>query len=63
MALAYCWAFRKTGDRSASAITALNIVMLCAVPFFGGHYLVDMIAGAAAMLLSLAMLKTAPQMC
>ena len=29
--------------------------MLCAVPFFGGHYLVDMVAGAAAMLLALAL--------
>ena len=59
MALAYCWAFRKTGIISA-AITTLNIIMLCAVPFFGGHYLVDMVAGAAAMLLALAIIKTAP---
>jgi hypothetical protein len=43
-------------------MAALNIIMLCAVPFFGGHYLVDLIAGAAAMLLSLAVVKTAPQM-
>ena len=61
MALAYCWAFRKTGIISA-AITTLNIIMLCAVPFFGGHYLVDMVAGAAAMLLALAIIKTAPLM-
>lgn len=59
MALAYCWAFRKTGIISA-AIMTLNIIMLCAVPFFGGHYLVDMVAGAAAMLLALAILKTVP---
>ncbi len=59
MALAYCWAFRKTGIISA-AITALNIIMLCAVPFFGGHYLVDMVAGAAAMLICLATIKSAP---
>ena len=58
MALAYCWAFRKTGIISA-AIMTLNIIMLCAVPFFGGHYLVDMVAGAAAMLLALAILKRA----
>jgi membrane-associated phospholipid phosphatase len=32
------------------------------VPFFGGHYLVDMIAGAAAMLIALAVLKTAQQL-
>jgi membrane-associated phospholipid phosphatase len=61
MALAYCWAFRKTGI-VGGAIIALNIVMLCAVPFFGGHYLVDMIAGAAAMLIALAVLKTAQQL-
>lgn len=59
MALAYCWAFRKTGIIGAGII-ALNIVMLCAVPYFGGHYLVDMIAGAAAMLIALAIVKTAP---
>ena len=56
MALAYCWAFRKTGV-IGMGVTALNLVMLCAVPFFGGHYLVDMFAGAAAMLLSLALVK------
>jgi len=27
--------------------------MLISIPFFGGHYLVDMIAGAGVMLLSL----------
>jgi hypothetical protein len=59
MALAYCWAFRRTGIIGASVI-ALNIIMLCAVPFFGGHYLVDMAAGAATMLISLAMMKAAP---
>jgi hypothetical protein len=59
MALAYAWAFRRTGVIGMSVMT-LNLVMLCAVPFFGGHYLVDMIAGAAAMLLALALVKTAP---
>jgi hypothetical protein len=61
MALAYAWAFRKTGVIGA-AVAALNLVMLCAVPFFGGHYLVDMVAGAAVMLASLALVKTAPQL-
>jgi hypothetical protein len=59
MALTYVWAFRKCGP-IAWGIGALNAVMLCSVPFFGGHYLVDMIAGAAAMLLALALVKTAP---
>ncbi|HKU55258.1 MAG TPA: phosphatase PAP2 family protein [Rhizomicrobium sp.] len=53
MALAYIWGFRRTGP-IGWAITALNLVMLCAIPYFGGHYLVDMIAGAGVMLLSLA---------
>jgi len=61
MALAYAWAFRKCGAIGIGACV-LNIIMLCAVPFFGGHYLVDMIAGAATMLLSLAMVKTVPLM-
>lgn len=61
MALAYAWAFRKCGAIGIS-MAALNIIMLCAVPFFGGHYLVDMIAGAATMLLSLAVVKTVPLM-
>ncbi|HMH65460.1 MAG TPA: phosphatase PAP2 family protein [Rhizomicrobium sp.] len=59
MALAYAWAFRKTGIIGA-AVVGLNLVMLCAVPFFGGHYLVDMVAGAATMLVSLALVRTAP---
>jgi hypothetical protein len=59
MALAYAWAFRKCGIIGVG-MAALNIIMLCAVPFFGGHYLVDMIAGAATMLLSLAVVKTGP---
>ncbi len=59
MALAYGWAFRKCGAIGI-AMAVLNIIMLCAVPFFGGHYLVDMIAGAATMLLSLALVKSMP---
>jgi hypothetical protein len=34
--------------------------MLAAIPYFGGHYLVDMIAGAAVMLVSLACVKVWP---
>lgn len=59
MALAYVWAFRGTGP-IGWGITALNAVMLAAIPFIGGHYVMDMIAGAATMLLSLAIVKTAP---
>jgi membrane-associated phospholipid phosphatase len=53
MALAYVWGFRRTGP-IGWAIMALNLVMLISIPYFGGHYLADMIAGAVVMLLSLA---------
>jgi membrane-associated phospholipid phosphatase len=59
MSLAYVWGFRGTGP-IGWAIAGLNLLMLCAIPWYGGHYLVDMIAGAATMLLSLALVKTAP---
>jgi len=58
MALTYIWGFRNTGPIGWGA-TLLNIVMLCAIPWIGGHYLVDMIAGAAVMLVSLAIVKGA----
>lgn len=45
MALVYCYGFRRTGP-IGYAIVAINILMLLAIPFFGGHYLVDMIGGA-----------------
>jgi membrane-associated phospholipid phosphatase len=56
MALAYAWGFRRTGA-IGWAIAALNLLMLAAIPWFGGHYLTDMIAGAAVMLLSLGIVK------
>jgi membrane-associated phospholipid phosphatase len=56
MALAYVWGFRRTGP-IGWAITALNLVMLISIPYFGGHYLVDMIAGAGVMLVSLALVR------
>lgn len=56
MALAYVWGFRNTGP-IGWAIALLNLVMLCAVPWIGGHYLVDMIAGAGVMLASLAIVR------
>jgi hypothetical protein len=59
MALAYVWAFRGTGP-IGWGIAALNAVMLCAIPFIGGHYVMDMIAGAASMLLSVGIVKGAP---
>jgi hypothetical protein len=46
MALVYAYAFRQSGVIGHLAL-ALNLTMLVGIPFIGGHYLVDMIAGAA----------------
>lgn len=59
MALMFIWAFRGTGP-VGWIMTGVNLTMLCSVPFFGNHYLTDMIAGAAVMALSLAAVKSAP---
>lgn len=45
MALVYCYGFRGTGAIGRT-IFALNMAMLPAIPFYGGHYLVDMAGGA-----------------
>lgn len=59
MALIFIWGFRGTGG-AGWAMTGLNLAMLCAVPYFGGHYLTDMFAGAAVMPLSLAVVRGVP---
>lgn len=59
MALMFLWGFRDTGP-AGWIVSGLNLLMLCSVPTFGGHYLADMIAGAAVMALSLAMVRGAP---
>jgi hypothetical protein len=61
MALAYAYGFRRAGA-IGWIVGALNLVMLFAIPFFGGHYLVDMIAGAGVMLASLGLVKLAPRL-
>jgi hypothetical protein len=61
MALGYTYGLRNTGIIGYS-IAALNAVMLLIVPFVGGHYLIDMIAGAATLLLSVAVVKFAPML-
>jgi hypothetical protein len=58
MALAYIWGFRNT-SAIGWGIALLNLLMLCAIPWFGGHYLSDMIAGASVMLVSLTLVKIA----
>jgi hypothetical protein len=61
MALANIWGFRRTGIIGWAAAT-LNVMMLCATPWFGGHYLVDVFAGGATALLALCILRGAPLM-
>jgi hypothetical protein len=56
MALAYIYGFRRTGPIGV-LIAILNIGMLFTIPFFGGHYLADMIAGALVAVMSLAIVK------
>jgi len=46
MALAFIYGFRKLGPVSY-AVTLANVAMLVSVPFIGGHYLTDMLGGAA----------------
>jgi len=60
MALVYIYGFRRAGV-IGWLVGALNALMLVAIPFFGGHYLVDMIAGAGVMLASLGVVKAWPR--
>jgi hypothetical protein len=46
MALGYAYSLRRTGIIGYTLATA-NVIMLIGVPFLGGHYVIDMIAGAA----------------
>lgn len=46
MALAFVYGFRRLGLISW-LVTLANVVMLVSVPFIGGHYLTDMLGGAA----------------
>lgn len=57
MALAYAWAVRRTGV-IGYALAAANFAMLFSVPYCGGHYLIDMIAGAGVMVASVLIVKT-----
>ncbi len=56
MALVYVYGFRGTGT-VGRVMAGLNIAMLFAIPFFGGHYLADMLAGAVVALLSVIMAR------
>jgi membrane-associated phospholipid phosphatase len=46
MALLIAYAFRHTG-LVGYGIATLNVAMLLSIPSIGGHYLVDVLAGAA----------------
>jgi hypothetical protein len=59
MAVLYIYGFRRVGA-IGWMIAGLNVVMMAAIPFFGGHYLVDMFAGGAVALASVAIVKAWP---
>jgi len=46
LAIIYAYMFRRTGPIGV-VIAAANLLMLPTIPFIGGHYLIDMFAGAA----------------
>jgi hypothetical protein len=54
VALAYAWGLRRAG-LLGKLMFAINIGMFLSIPTFGGHYLVDVLAGAAVMTLSVAL--------
>lgn len=59
MALLYIYGFSRAGSIGWAA-AVLNVVMLPAIPFFGGHYLVDMAAGAMVAIGSLGIVRLWP---
>jgi hypothetical protein len=56
LALTYGYGFYRAGA-FGRAMTVLNILMLASIPFMGGHYLVDVLAGTGVFALSLAAVK------
>ena len=58
MALLLTHAFR--GTRLMLPVAALNFMMLLSTPVYGGHYLVDMLSGAAIAVLAAALVRAAP---
>jgi hypothetical protein len=56
VALAYAWGLRRAG-LIGKIMVGINVGMFLSIPTFGGHYLVDVLAGSAVMLLSLALTK------
>ncbi|HWF93796.1 MAG TPA: phosphatase PAP2 family protein [Xanthobacteraceae bacterium] len=61
MALVYAYGVRRTGPIGHLMI-AINLTMLPAIPFFGGHYLVDMIAGAGVAVAAILLARKVPDL-
>jgi membrane-associated phospholipid phosphatase len=59
LAVLLTYAHRRS--RLLVPIAAINGVMLLSIPTFGGHYLVDMIAGAVVALIAIAATAAAPR--
>jgi hypothetical protein len=59
MILGFSYAFRGTGP-VGWLIFAANMICLAGVPVFGGHYLIDMLGGAAVFALALAVVRFVP---
>ena len=57
LALTCPWAVRRCGPLFFWSFAGLNLLMLFTIPFFGGHYLIDMIAGAGVFAAALAIVK------
>jgi len=58
MALVYVYAYRKLGALGY-ILAAINLLMLIGIPYIGGHYLTDMIAGAGVFFVSLGIVRLA----
>jgi membrane-associated phospholipid phosphatase len=61
MAILFSYAFRGKG-RMFWLVGLLNILMLLSTPTFGGHYLVDMLSGAAVAGLAIYLVRRGPRL-
>ena len=56
LAIVFAYMFRRTGPIGV-VMAGVNLLMLPTIPFIGGHYLVDMFAGAAVAGVSIATIR------
>ena len=61
LAAIFIYGFRRTGPIGVF-VAGINSAMLLAIPFVGGHYLIDMIAGAGIALVSIAAVEWGPSL-